>query len=226
MIKRAMNMGRLKPEGVADYLKAHNEIHPDFVNGLHGAGLTTISCFLSGVDLAVYSEAHSDGHEKGKAELAQNKAARDFGDSMLPLVEPGAKSIDFKEVFHMPNLTTGRPLTHEKRVLSMARLKEDSIPDYLRHHDEIKPELLDVFRQAGTVQISCFLHMTTLLIYAVRDEALYLTREKWMSRHPLCMEFMALMKPLTDPAFAGIYLPEVFRLPDIHPETGSRRGLR
>ncbi len=215
MIKRAMNMGRLKPEGIAGYLKAHNEIHPDFVNALRGAGMTTISCFLAGVDLAVYSEAHSDGFEKGKEELAQNKASQEFGKSMLPLVEPGAKSIDFKEVFHMPSLTPGRPIAREKRLLSMATLKHEAIPEYIRRHDEIKPELLDVFRQAGILQISCFLHQTTLLIYSVRDESLYPSREQWLNHHPVCLEFMALMKPLADSTVSPVDLPEVFRLPEM-----------
>jgi L-rhamnose mutarotase len=213
MIKRAMNMGRLKPEGIAAYLKAHDEIHPDFVNGLRGAGMTTISCFLAGVDLAVYSEAHSEGFEKGKEELAQNNAAREFGDSMLPLVEAGAKSIDFKEVFHMPDLTKGRPIGLEKRLLSMATLKHEAVPEYIRRHDEIKPELLDLFRQTGIIQISCFLHQTTLLIYSVRDETLYPSREEGLNHHPVCMEFMALMKPLVDPSGVSVDLPEVFRLP-------------
>lgn len=206
-------MGRLKPEGVAGYLKAHDEIHPDFVSGLRGAGTITISCFLAGMELAVYSEGHSEGFEKGKEALAQNKAAQEFGKSMLPLVEPGAKSIPFKEVFHMPALTTGRPITCEKRVLSMAKLKGDAIPEYIQRHDEIKPELLDLFRQAGIVQISCFLHQTTLLIYAVRDESLYPSREEELNHHPVCVEFMALVKPLADPSVAPVDLPEVFRLP-------------
>jgi L-rhamnose mutarotase len=213
MIKHAITMGRLKPEGVAPYLKAHDEIPLDFVNGLRGAGTTTISCFLAGVDLAVYSEAQSEGFEKGKEALAQNKAAQEFGKSMLPLVEPGVKSITFKEVFHMPALTKGQPITSEKRVLSMAKLKEASIPEYIRRHDEIKPELLDVFRQARIIQISCFLHQTTLLIYSVRDEALYPSREKELNQNPLCREFMALVQPLADPTVASVDLPEVFRLP-------------
>jgi L-rhamnose mutarotase len=214
MIKRAMNMGRLKPEGIAAYLKAHDEIHPDFVNALHGAGMTTISCFLAGVDLAVYSEAHSDGFTKGKEELAQNKAAQEFGNSMLPLVEPGAKSIDFKEVFYMPSLTPGRPIAREKRVLSMVKLKDHAVPEYIRRHDEIKPELLDVFHQAGILQISCFLHQTTLLIYSVRNDAIYPAQEPGLNLHPLCLEFMALVKPLADPTVAPVDLPEVFRLPE------------
>lgn len=215
MIKRAMNMGRLRPEGIAGYRKAHDEIHPDFVNALRGAGMTTISCFLAGVDLAVYSEAHSDGFEKGREELAQNNAAREFGKSMLPLVEPGFKSIDFNEVFHMPVLTDSRPITQEKRLLSMAKLGETAIPDYIRRHDEIKPELLDAFRRAGIAQISCFLHRTTLLIYSVRDEAVYPSREEELHHHPLHMEFMALVKPLADSTVAPVNLPEVFRLPVI-----------
>ena len=216
MIKRAMNMGRLRPEGVAGYLKAHDEIHPDFVSGLRGAGITTISCFLAGVDLAVYSEAHSDGFAKGKEELAQNKAALEFGKSMLPLVEPGAKSIDFEEVFYMPdNLPDGRTIAREKRVLSMAKLKETAVPEYIRRHDEIKPELLDLFRQAGIIQISCFLNRTTLLVYAVRDEAIYPTREEWLNHHPLRREFMSLVEPMADTTAAPVDLPEVFRLPEM-----------
>jgi L-rhamnose mutarotase len=213
MINRAMYLGRLRPEGVAEYLKAHDQIHQDFVNGLRGAGTTTISCFLAGVNLAVYSEAHATGFEKGKAELAQNKAAKEFGERMLPLVEPGTTTIVFKEVFHMPDLTNGRSITHEKRVLSMSGLREDTLSEYIRYHDEIKPDLIEAFRQAGVIKISCFLHGTKLLVYALRDEELYQAREEWLTHHPLWMEFMALMKPLADPAVAPVNLPEVFRLP-------------
>lgn len=215
MIKRAMGMGKLRAEGIPEYLDAHDNIHPDFVGGFYKAGYVTISCFLLGTDLAVYSEVHDTGYEKAREELGKTEEAIKFGKRMASLPEPGTKSIEYKEVFHMPQLSNGKPIAQEKRVLSLGKLKSDVIPEYIRHHDEIKPEFLDAFREAGIINISCFLHETNLLVYVVRDEAIYAGKEEWLNNNPLHKEFMALMKPLADPASESVFFPEVFRLPKI-----------
>lgn len=215
MIKRAMSMGKLRPEGIAEYREAHDTIHKDYVNGIHKAGFLTISCFLSGQDLAVYSETYAEGYEKEREELGRNEEAVKFGKRMAPLVEPGTKSIEFKEIFYMPDLSNGKPIADEKRVVSMSQLKPEKVADYIRHHDEIKPEFLDLFREAGVFNISCFLHETTLLVYFRRDEAIWPGKEAWFESHPLRTSFMELMKPLGNREIAPVELPEVFRLPKI-----------
>jgi hypothetical protein len=70
-----------------------------------------------------------------------------------------------------------------KRAMTMGRLKTEGIADYLKAHDEIK------------------------------NESLYPAQEEWLNHHPVCREFMALVKPLADPTVASVNLPEVFRLP-------------
>lgn len=213
IIHANLNMGRLKPEGIARYRKEHDEIDLDFVRALRNAGTSTISCFLQGVDLAVYSESR-DGFEKGKAELAQNQAGAEFGKRMLPLVAEGAKSIFFKEVFNMPPLNDGVQIQLEKRLVSRICLRPDAITEFLHDQGTMSPELLAIYGGAGVISMRYFLHETTVLIYVVRDEAVYGTRGEAMENHPLVVQYKAKMQGLTDPAGPHGAFEEVFRLPD------------
>ena len=44
-----------------------------------------------------------------------------------------------------------------RRMVSLARLRAECVREYVRLHQQVWPELLEAYRQAGITRISCFL---------------------------------------------------------------------
>lgn len=57
-----------------------------------------------------------------------------------------------------------------KRVLQIRTLKADRIEEYLSTHENIRPELVEEHRRAGTIAISSFLDGTDLYVYFEYDD--------------------------------------------------------
>ena len=44
-----------------------------------------------------------------------------------------------------------------KRVLAIAKVRKELVPEYIRLHDNIPQEVLDEYRKYGIIHISCVL---------------------------------------------------------------------
>ena len=75
------------------------------------------------------------------------------------------------------NLTAVRKLLKfknmEKRMIHIGQLQPECIEEYRRHHRQVWPELEALYRQAGILQSSCFLHADRLLVFSEYDDEKY-----------------------------------------------------
>ena len=68
-----------------------------------------------------------------------------------------------------------------KRKLQIQKIKENCIEEYKNAHKNIWPELLKEYKEAGFINISCFLNGQDLYVYMEYDEDLLYER----SKHPM-----------------------------------------
>jgi L-rhamnose mutarotase len=95
---------RLKPESVPEYVRLHQEVWPELIQVYREAGITKISCFLSGCEVVVYSEYEMEVYQQAKEALSHNSVELRWQALMQTLREPDSQTFRFEEVFHMPAL--------------------------------------------------------------------------------------------------------------------------
>jgi L-rhamnose mutarotase len=98
-------------------------------------------------------------------------------------------------------------------MLSLSRLRPECVPEYLRLHKQVWPELLAAYRQAGITQISCFLNGLNLIVYSEYELDVYETAREALSRNGVEVRWQALMQTLRDPDCAPQAFQEVFFMP-------------
>ena len=95
---------QLKPGGVAEYKKRHDELWPELAAALKAAGVSDYSIFLDEETLTLFAVQKLD-EKNSAAELPNSPIVRKWWDSMAPLMEvnpdnsPIAKPL--KEVFYL-----------------------------------------------------------------------------------------------------------------------------
>jgi L-rhamnose mutarotase len=101
MIRRAFMM-RLKPGGLAEYRRWHDEIWPDLVAEIERQGIGQITIFEKDPVLFLYSEVTDEGAWQ---RLWHTEIHDRWGEKMNPLMEFNADGIvdstDVTEVFHL-----------------------------------------------------------------------------------------------------------------------------
>jgi len=102
----------------------------------------------------------------------------------------------------------------KKRTMHMGRIRPECLEAYKEHHRRVWPELEAVYHKAGFTSLSCFMHENLLLIYLEYDDAVYPASQAWLDQNEVQQKWMALMKPLGDPAFKSLDFEEVYRLPE------------
>ena len=93
-----------------------------------------------------------------------------------------------------------------KRVLNIAKIKEECIDEYIKAHDNIWPELEEEYRQRGVTNITCFLDGSMLFVYMEYDE------EKINEKRPVEIKWHEYMSTLTDASWNVKNPREVYRL--------------
>jgi L-rhamnose mutarotase len=93
---------RLKTECVAEYICYHKAVWPALLDAYRKAGITQVSCFVSGVDLIVYSEVDAAAYRKSRKALSRHPVEVKWQKLMRTLRDPTFKPGPYKEVFHMP----------------------------------------------------------------------------------------------------------------------------
>ena len=101
MIRRAFMM-RLKPGGLAEYRRWHDQIWPELVAEIERQGIGQITIFENDPVLILYSEIR----DQGAWDRLWHTAIHDrWGEIMNPLMEFNAEGIvdstEVREVFHL-----------------------------------------------------------------------------------------------------------------------------
>lgn len=99
---RTVSHSRLKPECVQEYVRWHQQVWPELLGVYRKAGITQISCFVSGLDLLVYSEYETEIYEREKESLSRNPVEIRWQALMKTLRDPELATQNFDEVFYMP----------------------------------------------------------------------------------------------------------------------------
>jgi L-rhamnose mutarotase len=100
-MKRMMFHSRLKPECVKEYVREHKRVPPKLLAAYRKAGITTIGCYLKGLDLFVYSEYDPKIYSKAKAALSRNPVEVRWQKHMASLRDQTFGNHEYKEVFFM-----------------------------------------------------------------------------------------------------------------------------
>jgi len=103
------------------------------------------------------------------------------------------------------------------RLLVHYRLRPDTIQAYIRCHEQIEPELLALYREAGITEISCFLSGLDLMVYVQVEQERYEAAKEALDHSPLERSWQARMRTLHDPQFQPQHFQEVYRLPSAGP---------
>jgi L-rhamnose mutarotase len=101
----------------------------------------------------------------------------------------------------------------KSRMCLTFRLKQESIPEYIRLHQQVWPELLEVYRKAGIAQISCFLNDCNVAVYSEYELEIYEREKESLSRDPVELRWQALMQALRDPDSQTLRFEEIFHMP-------------
>ena len=101
MARRAFMM-RLKPGGLAEYKRHHDNIWPELVAEIEKSGIAEITIFENDPILFLYSEIHD---EQAWDKLCHSQIHDKWGEIMNPLMEfrPDGivDSTDVREIFHL-----------------------------------------------------------------------------------------------------------------------------
>lgn len=103
-----------------------------------------------------------------------------------------------------------------KTVAFKMKLKQGTVSEYRKRHDEIWPELSEAIREAGISDYSIFLDEETLTLFAVQKQSdpakaaalpdLPIVRKWWDSMAPL-MEVNSDNSPVSEELRSLFYLP-------------------
>jgi L-rhamnose mutarotase len=99
------------------------------------------------------------------------------------------------------------------RRLIRRRLKAECVDEYIRYHRAVPPELMEAYRTAGVLQLSCFVHEDDLVVFIEYDAEVMAREGVALSRNPVEQEWQALMRTLNHPDFEPLEYGEVFHLP-------------
>ena len=99
----------------------------------------------------------------------------------------------------------------KQRTLLIDRLKAESVSEYIRLHQQVWPELEAAYRQAGILQIGCYLNGCERVVFMEYDTDLR-AGEASLDCNPVEIRWQALMKTLCDPQVDRQSLTEVYYL--------------
>lgn len=101
----------------------------------------------------------------------------------------------------------------KSRMCVIFRLKSESIPEYVRLHQQVWPELVQVYREAGFIEISCFLNGCDVVVYSEYEMEIYQREKESLSHDPVELRWQALMQTLRDPDSQIRHFEEIFHMP-------------
>ena len=99
------------------------------------------------------------------------------------------------------------------RMCSTFRLKPENVQEYIRLHQQVWPELVEVYRKAGITQISCFLNGCDVIVYSEYEMEAYRRKKESLSRNLVELRWQVLMRTLRDPDSQALRFEEMFHMP-------------
>ncbi len=96
------------------------------------------------------------------------------------------------------------------RILSLRCLKPECVQDYVNYHQQVWPELLEAYRQAGITQIDCCLSGLDLVVCIEYETDVYEKMKDVLSRDPVEIRWQALMETWCDTSIEQRFFEEVF----------------
>jgi L-rhamnose mutarotase len=100
----------------------------------------------------------------------------------------------------------------KQRTLWVDRLKAESVPEYIRLHQQVWPELETAYRQAGILQMGCYLNGCERVVFIEYETEIYDQAKASLDSNPVEIRWQALMKTLCDPQVDRQSLTEVYYL--------------
>jgi L-rhamnose mutarotase len=100
----------------------------------------------------------------------------------------------------------------KQRTLWLDRLKAESIPEYIRMHQQVWPELEAAYRQAGILKMGCYLHGCERVVFIEYETEIYNQAKASLDSNPIEIRWQALMKTFCDPQVERLSLTEVYYL--------------
>jgi len=98
------------------------------------------------------------------------------------------------------------------RFLIRRKLKPENVADYIYHHQNVPPDLMDLYRQSGIQDVSCFLDGNDLVVYIQVDRELYERERANLAQTPVEASWQLLMSTLNEPDAPIRTYEEVFRM--------------
>jgi len=99
-----------------------------------------------------------------------------------------------------------------RRFLIQRELKPESVGEYILYHQNVPPGLMDIYRQAGVLDLSCFISRNHLVVYLEVDDDVYKFKSAELAENPVDKNWQALMTTLNDPQAEILTYDEVFRM--------------
>ncbi len=99
------------------------------------------------------------------------------------------------------------------RLLIRRVMKPECVGDYVRYHQAVPRELIDLYRKSGVLQLSCFLHENDLVVFIEYDAEKWDQAQEELGKNPVEQNWQALMRTLNLPGFEPLTYEEVFHLP-------------
>ena len=100
-----------------------------------------------------------------------------------------------------------------QRILIRRVLKPECVADYVNYHQNIPAGLMDAYRKAGVLQLSCFLHENDLLVFLEVNAEVWEQSQDELAHNQVEQNWQALMRTLNSPDFEPRTYTEVFHLP-------------
>ncbi len=100
------------------------------------------------------------------------------------------------------------------RVLFVRELDPARIHDYRRHHDNVWPELVALYKRCGITEVSCFIGGSRLAVMLETDPEVFPKMKEELEQHPVEQKWQALMKQYDRPGAPGEIFEEVYRQSD------------
>lgn len=96
--------------------------------------------------------------------------------------------------------------------LLQVKIKDDCVEQYREYHRNVWPELEKAYKEAGIMQLSCFMDGSALLVYLECEKDLYAASRDALAENEVEVRWQALMKTLSDSSFEFIEYEEVYRM--------------
>ena len=99
------------------------------------------------------------------------------------------------------------------RVVYKQKVKPEFLDEYLQYHQEVWPELVAVYKEAGVTDISCFINNHDLLVFFEYDRDIFNQKKEWLDKNNVEIKWQKIMSGFKDDNYGTSTFEEVYRFP-------------